>query len=207
MIKQFVIIFTLFNIFLFSVSCNKQNTNTIEKTDNKINKVQETEESIGQNFYDIEILPKKKYYGMSDTFAPDGKKISVYNNEIKETPWGPIYSPIIYLYEKDGEELVKYNIYDLISEDFWPGNIDIAYNDERNSFDLSFYLELGDYGAGYINLDTNDYIRESTYRGPTEEEILEKKRQNEGPEGYEEGSTLRKIDPTIFSLDPNNVNN
>jgi len=43
----------------------------------------------------------------------------------------------------------------------WGGGIDIKYNSERNSFDIIFSIDArGNYGTGYIDLNTNEFIRE-----------------------------------------------
>lgn len=209
-----IIISIFFFAFILSIGCKKQHTDNIPEPNITPVNIKKNEETITRNLDDIEPHPLGMYHGINDTsspckmygskdiFSPNGKVLRVYNNEIKETLWGPIYSPIIYLYSRNNEELAKYDTHDLIAEDFWPGNVDVTYNNKRNSFDLSFQLEAGNYGTGYIDLNTNEYFRESTYRAPSEEDILEMQSQNQDPEYHEEGATLRKIDPTIFSRSP-----
>ena len=202
-------IFSIFFVsFLLSVSCKKQNTNTIAGTNTETNGIEEVKEITNQSQDDLKPFQLKRYYGMADVLSPDGMILRVYNNEIKETPWGPIYSPIVCLYNKDDVVLVKYNTIDLIDKDFWPGEIDITYNVERHSFDMLFSADgYGNYGTGYVDLNTNKYIRELIRIEPSEEEKLEKELQNQNLEEREEGATLRQLDPTIFSLGPKNVNN
>jgi len=203
-----LIVLIMFIIIFFSGCKKNEISKNIDTIDNPEihQEIKQGTEIVSQEFE--EIPPLGKFRGIQDMEAPNGKILRVYNNEVMETPWRPIYSPVIYLYDQNKKVLAKYNTNFLISDDFWPGNIKITYNTERNSFDMIFSLDVyGNYGTGYIDLYTNEYIRELICIEPTEEEILEKERQNQGPEGYEEGSTLRKIDPTIFSLDPNNVSN
>jgi len=185
-------------IFLFFSGCNKQIVNaTIDVTENPI--MYQDDILVIPDFE--EIPPLGIYYRMDDMVAPNGKILRVYNDGIMETLWGPIYSPIIYLYDKGKKVLAKYNTIDLISNDFWPGVISITYNNERNSFDMVFSLDAyGNYGTGYIDLNTNEYVRELAVIEPSEEEILARERHDLSTEGYEEGSTLRKISTYIFSL-------
>lgn len=119
------------------------------------------EEYVIGNYSNIQPLPLGKY--QEDTVAPNGKMLRVYTKEKKETQWGDIFTPIIYLYDKDGNELAVYDTKELFSEDdFWPGLIGIKYNKERNSFDMVFSLDAyGNYGTGYIDLNTDKYVREA----------------------------------------------
>jgi hypothetical protein len=163
------IIFLILLLFLFE-SCNKKNISNDTKSSNvKTNDVQ-----IYQFFE-----PKSSNYLYifttdDDIVALNGKKIRVYNGKTKETPWGPLYAPVIYLYDKDNKELDKYDVLDLISENFWSGQIDITYNNERNSFDMVFSQDAyGNYGTAYIDLNTNKFVHELLAidrEGPSEEE-------------------------------------
>jgi len=156
--------FVILSIFiLFSMNCKRE-----------IIQTQQIEEEIKRNTDNIEVPPLGFYYNKNEIFAPDGKLLRVYNAETEETLWGPISSPIIYLYDKDNIELAKFSTLVLISEDFWPGIIDISYNSERNSFDLTFSLDAsGNYGTGYIDLNTNEYVRELLFLPQEEKNGME----------------------------------
>jgi hypothetical protein len=139
--------------------CKKQDSRVFSETDEPT--VQQTDEHIPRNSEDIQPMGIYPTYAPEGTVAPDGKMIRVYNNETMETQWGPVYAPVIYLYDKENKELAKYNIRDLISEDFWGGAIHITYNNDRNSFDMVFSIDkYGNYGTAYIDLNTNQFIRE-----------------------------------------------
>jgi hypothetical protein len=101
------------------------------------------------------------YQGMKKTVAPDGKTICVYNGKTKETQWGPLYAPVAYLYDKENRELYKYDILELISDQFWGGIIDISYNNVRNSFDMIFSVDAhANFGTAYIDLNSNQFIKD-----------------------------------------------
>ena len=152
-------IFFFFLFFLQFSNCEKQNTNNVVETKIEETGTDQSNEFIIENSENI--LSLVRYYGMVDVFAPDGKMLCAYNDKTMETLWGPIFSPILYLYDKEKKVLAKYNTIDLVSEDFWPGNILSSYNKERNSFDMVFCLDaIGNYGTGYIDLSTNKFIRE-----------------------------------------------
>jgi hypothetical protein len=148
-------IFTIL-LFLFVFGCKKQGAQVVE--------IKNTETDIASEVFVEDpgnTTTLTRYAGMDDVFSPDGKILRVYNNEVKETQWGPIYSPVIYLYDGENRILSKYNTFELVSEDFWPGNIRINYNNKRNSFDMIFGLDAyGNYGTGYIDLNNNRYFRE-----------------------------------------------
>jgi hypothetical protein len=162
MIKYTELFLSLF--FLFSIGCKGKNNefvveNNVELHNNNQVEDNQIEEYVVGNYSGIQPLPLGRY--QEDTVAPNGKMLRVYIKEKKETMWGDIFSPIIYLYDKDGNELAIYDTVELLSEGFWPGLIGITYNKERNSFDMIFSLDAyGNYGTGYIDLNTNEYIRE-----------------------------------------------
>ena len=184
-------------LLLIFASCKKSdNISNNEPFDKYI-----LEDTCKQDTVDIVPLPLGIYRGTEDVFSPNRKMLRVYNNEVMDTPWGSIYSPIIYLYSKENKELAKYNTDDLVSDNFWPGIIDITYNADRNSFDLIFSLDAyGNYGAGYIDLNTNVYFREVDSLSRDDEK--EKKREQQGIPDWEEGSILKAKDPIIFKKDP-----
>jgi hypothetical protein len=172
-------------VFLSLSNCIKENSHEIvEKT--------------GVNVYEPVIQNSGNtpslgiYSGSEDIYAPDGKMIRVYNGEVQETSWGPIYSPIIYLYDEKNRILAIYNTLDLVSESFWPGSIRIIYDSDRNSFDMIFSLdEYGNYGTAYIDLNTNKLIRELVTI--PEDERNEQLLQRQGiPDGYIEGTNLKQ---------------
>ena len=145
------------------VGCKKKEITNTSISNFDVEDTSEIEEISRQNIDEINPFPLGKYYYMEDIFSPNGTILRVYNNEVKETLWGPIYSPIIYLFDKDNKEIANFSTIDLVSEDFWPGNINITYNAERHSFDMIFSLDgPGNYGTGYIDLNSTKYIREST---------------------------------------------
>ena len=147
--------YILLNLFLllFISNCEKQTEKT--KEDQSIAPVVE----ISEDSPSLE-----KYRGMPDELAPDGKTLRIYNDKVIETQLGHVYSPILYLYNKEGMTLAIYNIFDLIPRDFIPVSIDIFYNNKRNSFDLLFSANAsGNYGTGYIDLNTNEYVREDVH--------------------------------------------
>ena len=156
--RYYFVILSLF--VLFSMNCKRENIQT-----------QQIEEEIKRNTDNIEVPPLGFYYN-NDFVAPDGKMLRIYNDKIEETPWGNVSSPIIYLYDKDNNELKYFNTLELVSEDFWPGSIQIKYNHDRHSFDMIFSLDgHGNYGTGYIDLSNNSYIRENSDDLRSEEEI------------------------------------
>ena len=174
--------FLLFIIFL--ISCVEQEDYTLSTSiendiENNIVSEQEIIEQVNiNNVMLIEPLPLGRYYNMVDNFSPDGKMLRVYNDEIMDTRWGPIFSPIIYLYGSNNEVLATYNTITLVSEYFWVGAIRINFNIERHSFDLYFSLDSpGNYGTGYIDLTTYEYIRELTTVPLSAEEISARERQ------------------------------
>lgn len=154
-------------LLLIFLSCQKQDNIQTSETSCKYSELSQDDIVDKQNFENNDPVPLNfhyitGFYDISECInAPNGKKLCVYNNEAKETPWGTIYSPIVYLYNKNGEVLSTYDTFELISNDFWVGDIDRVYNAERNSFDLIFSLDAyGNYGTGYIDLETNEYVRE-----------------------------------------------
>ncbi|MDR2259035.1 MAG: hypothetical protein LBE14_07800 [Treponema sp.] len=94
--------------------------------------------------------------------TPDGRLLRVYNSDIFETQWGPVYdAPVIYLYDKENKVLATYNVFESVFEKSWGGNIDVTFNSKRNSFDMVFSLDAyGNYGTAYIDLNTNEFVRE-----------------------------------------------
>jgi len=140
------------------------------------------------------MLPAGLYgRGGPDGFAPDGKMLRAYNSKIFETLWGPVYdAPILYLYDKENKILATYNVFELIFKNNGGGEIQIAYNEERNSFDMIFSLDAhGNYGTAYIDLNTNEFIRELLTI--PEDEQREREREQQGIiDGYIEGSNLRR---------------
>jgi hypothetical protein len=178
LMRKLILISLLIPLFAF---CEKRNTNVIPESI-IIN-------SDNQNYENLQSM--KVYRGTEDIFAPNGKMLRVYNSETMETPWGPIYAPIIYLYDIEKNALAKYDIIDLVSDNFWGGNIDITYNEERNSFDMVFSLDAyGNYGTAYIDLNTNKFVRELLII-PDERNI--QTLQHQGiPDDYIEGANLKK---------------
>jgi hypothetical protein len=144
-------------ILLFSTYCRKHNSSDIVEVENM--KVSQIDETISKNNEKIQSM--RAYYGMKDVFAPDGKMVRVYIGRTLETQWGPIFAPVIYLFDEKKRILAEYNILELIDERFWSGDIDITYNNERNSFDMLFSLDAyGNYGTAFIDLNTNKFVRE-----------------------------------------------
>jgi hypothetical protein len=171
-------------LFLLLSNCIKQNTrNIVERKEANVY------EPVIQNSENTQSLGI--YSGSEDVYAPDGKMIRVYNGKKEETSWGPIYSPIIYLYDGKNRILAIYNTLDLVSESFWPGSIRIIYNSERNSFDMIFSLdEYGNYGTANIDLNTNKLVHElvTIPNAERNEQIL----QRQGiPDDYIEGTNLK----------------
>jgi hypothetical protein len=153
-----------FVLIAFSlVYCKKQNTNIILETETEAIEAYQFDEPFFRHSGNLPSIPPGLYYHRTgDIFAPDGKMVSVYNREVSETPWGLYYdAPVIYLYDKDNNVIATYDILDLVSENFLGGDIIITYNKERNSFDMVFSLDAyGNYGTAYIDLGTNQFIRE-----------------------------------------------
>jgi hypothetical protein len=135
----------LISLVLFLICCRKENIGVVNEP--------KTED----------MQPMGIYQGTEEMVAPNGKIIRVYNAaETMETQWGPLYAAVIYLYDKDQKELAKYNILELISENFFGGDIRITYNNKRNSFDMTFSRDAyGNYGTAFIDLNTNQFIRDS----------------------------------------------
>ena len=132
------------------------------------------------------------YFGIEDIYSPDGKMLRIYSSEIFETEWGPVYdAPIIYLYDKENNVLGTYDVFVLIFERSWGGNIRITYNNDRNSFDMVFSLDsYGNYGTGYIDLNTNKFVRELL--SLPKDETFERQFERQGiPEDYIEDSNSK----------------
>ena len=180
-----ILFFFVINVLLF-VSCKKEDNNNVIKIDKDEDIPSQIDEFEIINNENDDIIPFVTYGFSKDVTAPNGELIRIYNHRKKESPWGPIFSPIIYLYDSDWNVLGMYDTNTLISEDFWPGEIDVEYNIERNSFDMIFSADgIGNYGTGYINLNTYEYVRELETLG-----IIFIHEMPEIPT-REEGSTLR----------------
>ena len=84
-----------------------------------------------------------------------------------------------------------YNVFDIIFEGSWGGNIGTKYNNDRNSFDMVFSLDAyGNYGTGYIDLNTNEFVRELLTIPRDAQDEQEFLRQGI-PDDYIEGSNLK----------------
>jgi len=192
------IILFLLLVISFFIDCKNQKSGSISDKGKEILEVHQVNEPFIRNSENTPPVPPGMYYhGTKDGVAPDGKLLRVYNSEIFETQWGPVYdSPVIYLYDKDNVVLATYNVFESIFNSSWGGDIIITYNNERNSFDLVFSLDAyGNYGTAHIDLNTNEFVRD-LLTIPSDG----KKEAETEPEDYEkEGATLKKIDPTIFS--------
>lgn len=191
--KRAVISFLVFFVLSFS-NCKKQNvvdSADIKKGNSQIDQIDEPYIRTPENIPPIP--PGMRMYnsiGTDDVFAPDGKMVRVYVGKTLETQWGPIHAPVIYLYDKENRILFKYNILDLVSEDFWGGTIEIKYNNERNSFDMVFSLDAhGNYGTAYIDLNTNQFVRELLIIPDERDEQALQRLQRQGiPDDYIEGT-------------------
>lgn len=201
--KIIILTSLLFISFIFLENCKKLNNTVIDKTI-ETSEIKSMSESVIQKFDNTPALGI--YYGMKDISSQDGTMIRVYNDKLKETAWGPIYSPVIYIFSKEGTVLAKYNTIDLFSRDFWPGDIEITYNDEQNYFHLVFSLDAyGNYGTANINLNTNILTRDIMIVKNDSRKEIEPNHQELS--GYEnEGETLKKTDPYIFSKSDTEIN-
>jgi hypothetical protein len=183
-----------FLVFLLFLNCKKQNVSSITGVEKEIFQIDQIDEPCIRNLENSpQIPPGMYYYGTKDLFTPDGKLLRIYNSEIFETQWGPIYdAPIIYLYDKENKVLATYNVFELVFEKSWGGNIDVTYNNEHNRFDMVFSLDAyGNYGTAYIDLNTNEFVRKlvAVPNDEKNEQIL----QHQGiPDGYLEGTNLKK---------------
>jgi hypothetical protein len=184
-VRKFILIWPLIFLVIF---CEKQNTSVIESN----NKYSDPNQASVITHDSENLQSMTVYRGTEDVFAPNGKVIRIYNSKTMETQWGPIFAPVIYLYDIEKKELAKYEILDIISENFWGGNIDVTYNNERNSFDMIFSLDAyGNYGTAYIDLNTNEFVRELATM--PNDERNEQISQHQGiPDGYLEGTNLNK---------------
>ncbi len=96
-----------------------------------------------------------------DLFAiTDDEKYICFSRPVhkKNTNWGPIYAQNIYLYDLDKREVLrKYDVLELVADDFYGGLIQCSYNKDEQRFDFIFSLDsVGNYGTAYIDL--KEYI-------------------------------------------------
>jgi len=107
------------------------------------------------------IPPEMFYHNSNDALPESGHNLFIYNSEIMETQWGPLYGiPIIFLFDNKNNLLTTYSVQELINDEFFGGSIEISYNNERNSFDLIFsFGGYGDYGTAYVDLSTYEIVR------------------------------------------------
>ncbi len=184
------IIFLLLIILLF-ITCKKQDTVVINEEKPDVQLIYPVSEPYIRIPENDPPMPSGMYpSGMDDGIAPEGKLLRVYESELLETLWGEIrVAPIMYLYDKDNRILGTYDVSKILSEKFWAGNIQIRYNSTRNSFDLIFSLDAyGNYGTGYIDLNTYEFIRELKIIEQTEEE--KKRNEEQGIPDREEGAVV-----------------
>jgi hypothetical protein len=182
MSRAFISILFLMFLFLFFLilNCRKQNVSGITDANKENVQIGQIAEPYIRNSENIPPIPSGMYYyGTQDLSTPDGRLLRIYNSEIFETQWGPVYdAPIIYLYDKENRVLATYNVFELVFEKSWGGDITIKYNNERNSFDMVFSLDAyGNYGTAYIDLNTNKFVRELL---AIDREETEQERQQQG---------------------------
>jgi hypothetical protein len=186
--------FVSFLVFLLFFNCKRQSVVGIVDAQKENSQVDRIDEPYIRTSENIPPIPPGMYsYGMKDLFTPDGRLLCIYNSEIFETQWGPVYdAPVIYLYDKENKVLATYNIFELVFEKSWGGNIDVTYNSERNSFDMVFSLDAyGNYGTAYIDLNTNRLIRELVAI-PNDERDERVLRRQGIEDDYIEGTNLKK---------------
>lgn len=189
-IRSCYIIFFVIHFFTY-FSCEKHNNDIIKENTTVQKEIPQPELQSLQYSKIIQNLPLGIYEGTKDIITPNKKMVRIYNSEYMDTPWGIVYSPILYLYDENNYEIGKYTTNDLICEDFWPGNISFKYSNELNRLDMVFSLDVyGNYGSGFIDLNTNKYVRESSSIDISEEEKLKKEKQ--GIPDWEEGAGFIK---------------
>ena len=154
--KQLFLNLLLVVLILFSANCKKQTNTDIIKS--------EMEGIAIRNSKSIQTLipPGMHYLKSNDVLPAGGQNIFIYNSDILETQWGSLFGkPFIYLFDKENNLLETYDVQKLINDEFYGGSIEIFYNNERNSFDLTFsFGGYGDYGTAYIDLNTYEIVRE-----------------------------------------------
>jgi len=191
MLVNILSILLLFFSLLFFTDCKKENINIIDGKNIENSEIHKVNESINHGLENIQSL--KIYRGMKGMLAPDGKMLYVYIGKTLETQWGQIYAPVIYLYNEDKHVLSTYDILKLVDERFWGGDIEITYNNKRNSFDMVFSLDTyGNYGTAYIDLITNEFVRELLMI-PIDMQREQEREQQGTVDGYIEGANLRPL--------------
>ena len=170
---KFLHLFLIFFIILFSISCIKKVKENVSEeipeyplvieTENNDFETQQNNDPFIRTFENMPPVPQGMYYrGGPNCFSPDGKMLRVYKSEIFDTIWRQVYdAPIMYLYDYENNILAIVDVFEIVFNKDWGGGIDIKYNSERNSFDMIFSIDAhGNYGTGYIDLNTNEFIRE-----------------------------------------------
>jgi hypothetical protein len=164
MLKQIMTISLLTIFILFNTHCKRQNG--IDITPSEINN-SERQDIVEPETQNPEIIPLKIPEGMyfqDRIVSPDGKQLYIYNTETEDTQWGRMYGArVLFFYVRINNILATWNILDLIEGNpyyVWAVTITTTYNNERNSFDMIFSNGYGSYGTAYIDLNTNEFIRE-----------------------------------------------
>ena len=89
--------------------------------------------------------------------STDSKYICYARNEHKkDTNWGPIYIPILYLSGPNAN--VQFDLIDSILSGEWGTLVSISFNELKNHFYIEFSLDAeANIGKGYISLDNFEF--------------------------------------------------